>query len=132
MTSSRLMQHCSTSLQLLPLEDRIVPITQPFPAHYVAIGADAGSAAYVTIVDTDTNQIAATIEAYDPTMTAGVAVDLGDVTGDGVADIITTPGVGGAPHIRIFDGVTGGQLQAALGNFFAGDAAARLGADVTT
>jgi methionine-rich copper-binding protein CopC len=38
---------------------------------------------------------------------SGVRVAAGDVSGDGRADIITTPGPGGDGFIRMFDGVTG-------------------------
>ena len=42
-----------------------------------------------------------------PGFTGGVHVATGDVTGDGVPDIVTTPGVGGGPIVRVYDGVTG-------------------------
>ena len=38
-------------------------------------------------------------------------VATGDVTGDGVPDIVTAPGVGGGPVVRIFDGVTGNMVR---------------------
>ncbi len=41
--------------------------------------------------------------AYDAKFHGGVSVAVGDVDGDGEEDIITAPGWGGGPHIRIFD-----------------------------
>lgn len=46
--------------------------------------------------------------------TPGVTVALGDVDGDGMADIITGP-FSGAPHVKIFNGATHGEI----GSFFA-------------
>lgn len=55
--------------------------------------------------------------------TGGVFVAAGDVTGDGIADFITGSGVGGGPHVRVFDGVTGAEVAA----FFAFDPAFTAG-----
>ncbi|QGJ71280.1 Hypothetical protein PBC10988_29840 [Planctomycetales bacterium 10988] len=41
--------------------------------------------------------------AYNPAFTGGVFVAAGDVDGDDMAEIVTAPGAGGGPHIRIFD-----------------------------
>jgi hypothetical protein len=45
--------------------------------------------------------------AYDPALRSGVRVALGDVDGDGRAEIITAPGAGAGPLVQIFDGRTG-------------------------
>jgi hypothetical protein len=42
--------------------------------------------------------------AYNPYFGGGVRVAAGDVTGDGVPDIVTAPGIWSGPDIRIFDG----------------------------
>ena len=44
--------------------------------------------------------------AYNPGFGGGVHLTAGDVTGDGVPDIVTGPGVWSGPDIRIFDGTT--------------------------
>lgn len=45
--------------------------------------------------------------AYDPSFVGGVFVATGDVNGDGKADIITGPGIGGGPNAHVYDGGTG-------------------------
>ncbi len=59
--------------------------------------------------------------AYDPAFPGGVSVAAGDVTGDGVADIITGAGPGGGPHVRAFSLVGGVVTEVA--SFFAYDPA---------
>ena len=53
--------------------------------------------------------------AYDPLFLGGVHVALGDVDGDGTADIITGAGTGGGPHVRVFSGADLSELA----SFFA-------------
>src|SRR5207253_6284505 len=41
---------------------------------------------------------------FELTFLGGVYVAAGDVTGDGVPDVIVTPDLGGGPRVRVFDG----------------------------
>jgi hypothetical protein len=72
-----------------------------------AVGADAGGGPEVKVFNALTGQILFDFYAYDPRFMGGVRVAVGDVTGDGIPDIITAPGASGGPDIRVFDGVTG-------------------------
>ncbi len=60
--------------------------------------------------------------AYDSNFPGGVDVALGDVDGDGKAEIITAAGAGGGPHIRIFkvDGTLVKEFMAYAPNFHGG------------
>ena len=74
--------------------------------------------------------------AFDPSLRNGAYVAIGDVNGDGKADLITGAGPGGAPHVKIFSGAD--LLNPAIGpanavpfaNFFAGDSNSRGGVRV--
>ena len=55
----------------------------------------------VAILRQDGSQIA-TFEAYAPGMNRGVTLAVGDVTGDGVNDIVTGTMYGAGPHVRVF------------------------------
>src|SRR5262249_9810951 len=74
-------------------------------------GADAGGGPEVAVFDAPTGVLERAFYAYDPRFMGGVRVAVGDVNGDGVPDIITAPGPGGGPHIRVFDGATGALIR---------------------
>jgi FG-GAP repeat len=64
--------------------------------------------------------------AYNPAFRGGVNVAVGDVNGDGKADIITGAGPGGGPHVIAWDAATGN----AITSFFAYNAAFTGGVNV--
>ncbi len=73
----------------------------------LAVGADAGGGPEVRAYRASTGALELDFLAYDPTFRGGVRVAVGDVTGDGVPDVITAPGPTGGPDVRVFDGNTG-------------------------
>lgn len=70
----------------------------------------------VRVFDGQTRAMIDSFLAYDPTFMGGVRVATGDVNGDGTADIITAPGPGAGPNIKVFDGT---DLTVELHSFFA-------------
>src|SRR5437763_1268982 len=63
-----------------------------------------------------------------PATSADVRVATGDVTGDGVEDVIATFGPGGPPVVIVYDGLTGGVVSA----FFALDPRFTTGLNVAS
>lgn len=61
--------------------------------------------------------------AYNPMFTGGVSVASGDTDGDGFSDVVTGAGAGGGPHVKIFSGTSGTELQ----SFFAYDGGYTVG-----
>ncbi|WP_162656154.1 Ig-like domain-containing protein [Tuwongella immobilis] len=67
------------------------------------VGADTGGGPRVTVYNPD-GSTKFNFFAYDPNGRFGVSVAMGDIDGDGVSDILTSPGFGGGPHIRVLSG----------------------------
>jgi FG-GAP-like repeat len=80
----------------------------------IITGPGAGNGPLVKVFNGATGTLlpgpAASFFAYTPSFTGGVRVAAGDVNGDSIADIITAPGPGGGPHVRVFDGAAGFNL----------------------
>ena len=92
------------------------------PARFFAVGAGAGGAPRVRTFDFGGNP-GLDFMAFEPSFSGGVRVAVGDVTGDGVADIVAAAGPGGGPRVRVFDGVSGEVIRdffAFEPNFFGG------------
>jgi hypothetical protein len=112
-------------LRLEQLERRDTPALIE-PGQF-AVGADAGSEPEVRVLDKN-GELHAAFLAYESRFRGGVRVAVGDVNGDRVLDIVTGPGAGGGPHVKVFDGVTG---QPTL-SFYAFDPSYEGGVNVGT
>lgn len=91
----------------------------------IIAGAGVGGGPQVRIFNKDGRLINPGFFAYDPLFRGGVNVACGDVDGDGIDDIVTGPGKGGGPHVKVFtkDGVQKSQ-------FFTGDTTSADGTEV--
>lgn len=92
----------------------------------IITGVGPGGGAHVKVFSGTDRAELHNFFAYDPGWRGGLFVASGDVNGDGHDDIITGPGAGGGPHVKIFSGVDGSDI----GNFFAYDAGWRGGVHV--
>jgi hypothetical protein len=70
----------------------------------VIVGTGPGVPAQVVILDGTNLQEIARLTPFEGGFTGGVFVAAGDVTGDGIADIIVSPDEGGGPRLVIYQG----------------------------
>jgi hypothetical protein len=95
----------------------------------------AGGGPHVRVFNADGAAHSGGFMAYDPSFTGGVYVGCGDVDPTNPGDeIITGPGAGGGPHVKIFsrDGDLRGQFMAYDAKFTGGIRVAGAGANVVT
>jgi hypothetical protein len=68
----------------------------------IITGAGAGGGPHVRVFSKDGRPLTGGFFAYDENFRGGVAVAAGDVNGDGFREIITAPGKGSLPEVKIF------------------------------
>jgi hypothetical protein len=76
----------------------------------IAVGAGPGGGPQVTVFDGSTRQPIRSFYAFTPSFTGGVYVAVGDVNGDGYADIICGADKGGGPQVTVWSGKDGSLL----------------------
>src|SRR5205085_11260458 len=79
----------------------------------IITGAGQGGGPHVKVFSGANGTVLREFFAYVPQFTGGVYVAAGDFNADGVPDIVTGPGLGGGPHVEVFDGRTGAVLISA-------------------
>jgi hypothetical protein len=72
----------------------------------IIVGADAGGGPEVAVFSGKDGSLLTAFFPYDPNFQGGVRVAAADVNHDGIADIITAPGAGGGPEVRVYEGDT--------------------------
>jgi hypothetical protein len=77
----------------------------------LVVAAGPGGGPHLRVFNGTNGQEIRSFFAYDLNFRGGVEVAVGDVNRDGFADIIVGAGPGGGPHVRIFDGQTGGLIN---------------------
>jgi hypothetical protein len=90
----------------------------------IVAGAGPSGAPVVAVHRADGRRLAAWL-AYDAAFAGGVSVGCGDLDGDGSAEIVTGPGAGGGPDVRVFSAT--GRYR---GSFWAYDRAFTGGVNV--
>jgi FG-GAP-like repeat len=70
----------------------------------ILVGTGPGTASRVALFDGNTRSVLFDFAPFESTFLGGVYVALGDLTGDGRADLVVTPDEGGGPRVRAFDG----------------------------
>jgi len=81
----------------------------------VVVAAGPGGGPQVNVYDGTSLQLVHSFYAYNAAFNDGIFVAVGDVNGDGYADIITGAGQGGGPHVQVFSG----QDYSNIASFFA-------------
>jgi hypothetical protein len=75
----------------------------------VAVGSGPGGLPIVNVYDGG-GTLMRSFLAYDAAFRGGVRVAQIDLNRDGIQDVVTAPGPGGGPHVKVFDGLTGSVL----------------------
>ena len=70
----------------------------------IVVGTGPGVATRVRVIDGVTGLELFSVTPFESTFTGGVFVAAGDLTGDGVADLVITPDQGGGPRVQVYDG----------------------------
>jgi hypothetical protein len=68
----------------------------------IVTGAGAGGGPHVRVLDSNNVSFGHDFMAYDPKFYGGIDVAAGDVDGDGTDEVVTGPGPGGGPNVKVW------------------------------
>ncbi len=91
--------------RVLVLEDRLLL------SGILAVGAGPGAPPEVRVYDAGTGTELFHFLAYSPHFRGGVSVAVGDVNDGGGPEIVTAPGAGMRPEVKVFSGSTGAEIE---------------------
>ena len=97
------------TIESSPANNTATATTRIGPVQFVAAGAAKGTRPRVDVYNR-TGAIVASFLAYPANFRGGVRVAVGDVNGDGTADIITAPGPGAPRNVQVIDGTKLNQI----------------------
>jgi hypothetical protein len=106
------------------------PATSPLtgrPRDPVLVGGSNGTFQSYTLTAGQLAPVGGPVAPF-PGFPGSIRVTSGDVTGDGIKDVIAAAGPGGGPAVRVFDGATGQMVR----DFFAFEQHFRGGVQVAT
>ncbi|MGL4424524.1 MAG: FG-GAP repeat domain-containing protein [Gemmataceae bacterium] len=86
------------------------PATASTVARRFAIGSGSGAVGTVNIYAASDNALISSVTPFGTSYTGGVRVAMGDITGDGIDDLIVGNGTGAA-RVMAYDGATGNVLM---------------------
>ena len=98
-------QRRTSKLRFELLEDRTVPAAIAADGLRYAMGVVVGTASHVRIYGVDGHQLA-DVDVTDMAGTSRPTLATGDVTGDGIEDVVVGSGVGITNRIRVINGAT--------------------------
>jgi len=103
----------TTTSTSTPVSASVAPTTtSPITSGYhtkpkaFAVSTTTGSVQQFNGVGGVVNPVSGSFDPY-PGFTGSIRTSMADVTRDGVPDLITAPGAGGGPLVKVFDGSTG-------------------------
>ncbi len=81
----------------------------------VVAGTGPGSTTLVRIIDPVTQIVLFEVQPFESAFVGGVYVSAGDLTGDGIPDLIISPDEGGGPRVDVYSGAGFGKVASFFG-----------------